>query len=107
MATDNKQQNKEDIEEVLYKKREKIYPREVHGIFARLRNIAMLALLGIFYIMPCIHGNAVTNIIIFTHPRASPIDQEQVKAFDEASMARRSLCPGVHVVANYRQKSEA
>ena len=33
----------------LYKKREKIYPREVHGIFATLRNAAVVVLLGLFY----------------------------------------------------------
>ncbi len=42
----------DDIETSLYKKREKIYPREVHGIFATLRNLAMVTLLGIFYGMP-------------------------------------------------------
>ena len=41
--------NEAPIEEELYKKREKIYPREVHGVFAALRITAMLALLGIFY----------------------------------------------------------
>ena len=39
-------------EEVLYKKREKIIPREVHGFFAFWRNVAMLVLLGIFYGLP-------------------------------------------------------
>jgi cytochrome c oxidase accessory protein FixG len=43
---------KDDVESALYKKREKIYPREVHGIFATLRNTAMVALLGIFYVLP-------------------------------------------------------
>ncbi len=37
------------IEQELYKKREKIYPREVHGIFAVLRNLAMATLLGLYY----------------------------------------------------------
>ncbi len=56
MSTDNNQKNsnvqQDDVESVLYKKREKIYPREVHGIFANLRNLAMVALLGIFYGLP-------------------------------------------------------
>ncbi len=37
------------IEQDLYKKREKIYPREVHGIFAALRILAMVVLLGLYY----------------------------------------------------------
>ena len=37
------------IEDELYKKREKIYPREVHGLFAGLRIAAMITLLGLFY----------------------------------------------------------
>ena len=56
MATDNNQNQKaaagEELEQALYKKREKIYPREVHGIFATLRNLAMVVLLGIFYVLP-------------------------------------------------------
>ncbi len=38
-----------EIEQELYQKRKKIYPREVHGIFALWRNIAMLTLLGLYY----------------------------------------------------------
>ena len=51
MATQEKQKD-EQLEESLYKKREKIYPREVHGIFATMRNVAMVALLGIYYGLP-------------------------------------------------------
>jgi len=36
----------------LYAQHEKIYPREVHGIFALWRTISMYALLGIYYITP-------------------------------------------------------
>ena len=42
----------EDIERSLYKKHEKIYPREVHGIFADLQIIAGSLLLGIYYGTP-------------------------------------------------------
>ena len=51
MSTDNQpaSANEAPVEQELYKKRQKIYPREVHGIFALLRNLAMLALLGLFY----------------------------------------------------------
>ncbi len=40
------------VEQSLYEKREKIYPREVHGTFAMLRVTAVLGLLGLFYVMP-------------------------------------------------------
>ncbi len=36
----------------LYAKAAKIYPREVHGLFARLRVLGVLGLLGIYYITP-------------------------------------------------------
>jgi cytochrome c oxidase accessory protein FixG len=35
--------------ESLYAKREKIYPREVHGLFAGMRVLAVIVLLGLFY----------------------------------------------------------
>lgn len=37
------------IEQELYQKRQKIYAREVHGVFALWRNIAMATLLGLYY----------------------------------------------------------
>ena len=43
------------LEAELYKKREKIYPREVHGVFAALRLLAMAALLGIYYGLPWVN----------------------------------------------------
>ena len=49
-AADKQNANPEDLDTALYKKREKIYPREVHGIFATLRNLAMVVLLGIITI---------------------------------------------------------
>ena len=39
-------------EQSLYEKREKIYPREVHGRFALLRTLAVIVLLGLFFILP-------------------------------------------------------
>ncbi len=42
----------DDTERELYAKREKVYPREVDGRFARLRAIAVWVLLGIFYLVP-------------------------------------------------------
>jgi len=40
------------IEQALYEKRQKIYPRQVHGRFATLRVIAVVGLLGIYYGLP-------------------------------------------------------
>ena len=42
----------DEVEQSLYAKRQKIYPREVHGIFAALRTSGVLALLGLYYIIP-------------------------------------------------------
>ena len=42
----------DDIEQSLYARRKKIYPREVHGIFAALRTMGVLVLLGLYYIIP-------------------------------------------------------
>jgi len=36
----------------LYKAREKIHPREVNGIFAKLRNLTVVVLLGLYYVLP-------------------------------------------------------
>jgi len=36
----------------LYARHEKIYPREVHGVFAFWRTASMIALLGIYYFLP-------------------------------------------------------
>jgi len=40
------------VEQALFEKRQKIYPREVHGRFALARTGAVLVLLGLFYLMP-------------------------------------------------------
>jgi len=40
--------------ETLYRKEPKIYPRQVTGRFARLRQIAVWVLLGLFYLLPWI-----------------------------------------------------
>ncbi|MEA3410254.1 MAG: cytochrome c oxidase accessory protein CcoG [Pseudomonadota bacterium] len=40
------------VERSLYAKREKIYAREVHGVYARLRVLAVLVLLGAYYGVP-------------------------------------------------------
>ena len=48
----------QDIDDALYEKRQKIYPREVHGIFATARVAAASVLLGIFYLLPGSSGTA-------------------------------------------------
>ena len=45
-------QSDEQVEQTLYAKQEKIYPREVHGVFARMRTLGVLGLLGIYYLTP-------------------------------------------------------
>ena len=35
-----------------YAKHKKVYPREVHGLFATLRNTGVFVLLGLYYFMP-------------------------------------------------------
>ena len=42
----------DDIEQQLYQKRRKIYPREVHGLFAWMRSIGVFVLLGLYYVIP-------------------------------------------------------
>jgi cytochrome c oxidase accessory protein FixG len=42
------------VQEEIYAKRERIYPREVHGFFARWRVIMVLLTLGIYYGLPWI-----------------------------------------------------
>ena len=44
---------KAEIEsESLYAKHKKVYPREVHGIFANLRLLGVVVLLGLYYLAP-------------------------------------------------------
>jgi cytochrome c oxidase accessory protein FixG len=55
------------LEQSLYAKRERIYPREVHGLFARLRLTGVAALMGIFYFTPWITWDA-RQAILFDLP---------------------------------------
>jgi len=45
----------EALEPELYAKREQVYPREVHGVFARWRLIMVAVTLGIYYVLPWIN----------------------------------------------------
>jgi cytochrome c oxidase accessory protein FixG len=46
---------KKEQSDTLYRKEPKIYPRQVKGRFARLRVIAVWALLGLYYVLPWIN----------------------------------------------------
>jgi cytochrome c oxidase accessory protein FixG len=54
----------EQLEQSLYAKREKIYPREVHGLYARLRAAGVLGLLGIFYFTPWLRWDGHQAILL-------------------------------------------
>lgn len=53
--------------DLLYEKREKIYPREVHGVFARLRSSAATAMLGLYFVQPWIDLSG-EQIVLFDLP---------------------------------------
>jgi len=60
--------NKNDsIESSLFEKRKKLYPREVHGIFANLRILGITILLGTYYLLPCVNLNC-HQIVLFDLP---------------------------------------
>jgi cytochrome c oxidase accessory protein FixG len=54
-------------EQSLYEKREKIYPREVHGRFAILRTLSVVVLLGLFFILPWLEMGG-RQVILFDLP---------------------------------------
>ena len=53
-----------EVEQSLYAKRTKIYPREVHGIFARLRVLSVFVLLGLFYGLPWLQWGGRQAILL-------------------------------------------
>jgi cytochrome c oxidase accessory protein FixG len=53
-----------EIEQALFARREKIFPREVHGMFAVLRVTAVLALLGIYYGLPWVNWDGHQSILL-------------------------------------------
>ncbi len=61
-SADKNQPPAEPIE--LYRKREKIYPRAVTGIFARLRVLGVLALLGLFYGLPLLRWDGRQAVLL-------------------------------------------
>jgi cytochrome c oxidase accessory protein FixG len=65
-STENKKPD--TAQDSLYAKRKEIYPREVHGIFARWR-VAMVALtLGLYYILPWITMGDGRQALLFDLP---------------------------------------
>ena len=56
-----------EIEQELYAKREKIYPREVHGLFAVLRLAGVATLLGIYFAIPWINWDG-RQAVLFDLP---------------------------------------
>lgn len=57
----------DEVEQSLYAKRKKIYPREVHGLFAALRWTGVFVLLGLYYILPWIEWEG-TQLVLFDLP---------------------------------------
>ena len=57
----------DEVEQELYQKRQKIYPREVHGLFAKLRTTGVVALLGLYYILPWIQWDG-RQAVLFDLP---------------------------------------
>ncbi len=57
----------EDVQQTLYAKRQKIYPRQVHGLFAKLKITSVFILLGMYYIFPWLQWNG-QQIVLFDLP---------------------------------------
>jgi len=57
-------QTDEQVQQSLYAKQEKIYPREVHGLYARLRTLGVLGLLGIYYITPWLRWDGHQAVLL-------------------------------------------
>ena len=52
------------VELSLFEKREKVYPREVHGTFALLRTGAVLGLLGLYYALPWVEWSGRQAVLL-------------------------------------------
>jgi hypothetical protein len=59
--------NNDSIESSLFEKRKKLYPREVHGLFANLRLLSVSILLGAYYLLPWINLSG-RQIVLFDLP---------------------------------------
>ncbi len=56
-----------EVEQELFEKHLKVYPRQVHGLFATLRTSTYFVLLGIFYILPWVQLDD-RQIVLFDLP---------------------------------------
>jgi len=54
---------KQDTADTLYRKDPKVYPRDVKGKFARLRKLAVVALLGLYYILPWLNFSGHQSVL--------------------------------------------
>ncbi|MCY4362654.1 MAG: cytochrome c oxidase accessory protein CcoG [Gammaproteobacteria bacterium] len=54
----------QSIENSLFEKRERVYPREVHGRFALLRVSAVLGLLGLYYLLPWVDWSGRQAVLL-------------------------------------------
>jgi cytochrome c oxidase accessory protein FixG len=52
------------LEPSLYAKRQKVYPREVHGLFASLRLAGVVALMGIYYFLPWVQWKGQQAVLL-------------------------------------------
>ena len=62
----------------LYVSRRKIQPRAAHGRYARLRVLAMLVLLGLYYVLPWLSiGGEPLVLLCLLYTSPSPRDKRQ------------------------------
>ncbi|HBR98708.1 MAG TPA: cytochrome c oxidase accessory protein CcoG [Gammaproteobacteria bacterium] len=64
MSSPSQQQQTEFVVEEFYKKREKIQPRKVKGLFAKLRILGVALLLGLYYFLPWINLNGSQAVLL-------------------------------------------
>jgi len=57
----------EQVAQSLYAQRERIYPREVHGVYAAMRVLAVVVLLGLFYGVLWLHWDG-QQLLLFDLP---------------------------------------
>ena len=62
----------DEVEQSLYAKRKKIYPREVHGVFAAFRAAGVSILLGFYYIVPWLQWDN-HQLVLFDLPGAAVV----------------------------------
>ncbi|MCP4700689.1 MAG: cytochrome c oxidase accessory protein CcoG [Gammaproteobacteria bacterium] len=54
----------DEVQPALIARSEKIYPRQAHGLFTRLKFLSMLVLLGVFYGLPWLHWDGHQAFLI-------------------------------------------